>query len=339
MMTGGGLSAAGHVDIRHGHATCAPGAANPAGLSMFKTCQMQIGSMTKAQQRPLVQEFRLLATPVVVFLLLFLGFPAIVNLIYSVSDVSFETLRQPELSGFKNFAAVWSDAAFWQASWFSFRFGLLTAVLECALGLFLAIFLSPLIERRSWLMAILMLPLMVAPALVGLMYRLVLHEFVGPVPYYLWTYFGASLSFLGPGSAFWTLVVVETLQWTPFALLLFYMAYQAIPSEIAEASAMDGARSHHRLWYIELPLMLPTIVVALLIRFIDGFRVFDNVYVLTGSGPGGSTASLSIYIYEAFFKQGAIGKAVAASVILFVVSFAVLYGLNFIASRRKGASR
>lgn len=295
--------------------------------------------MTKAQQRPLVREFRLLATPVVVFLLVFLGFPAIVNLIYSVSDVSFETLRQPELSGFKNFVAVWSDSAFWQASWFSFRFGLLTAVLECGLGLFLAIFLSPLIERRSWLMAILMLPLMVAPALVGLMYRLVLHEFVGPVPYYLWTYFGASLSFLGPGSAFWTLVVVETLQWTPFALLLFYMAYQAIPSEIAEASAMDGAKGHHRLWYIELPLMLPTIVVALLIRFIDGFRVFDNVYVLTGSGPGGSTASLSIYIYEAFFKQGAIGKAVAASVILFVVSFAVLYGLNFIASRRKGATR
>ncbi|OCP15780.1 MULTISPECIES: sugar ABC transporter permease [unclassified Ensifer] len=295
--------------------------------------------MTKAQQRPLIQEFRLLATPVVLFLLVFLGFPAIVNLIYSVSDVSFETLRQPELSGFGNFAAVWSDSAFWQASWFSFRFGLLTAVLECTLGLFLAIFLSPLIERRSWLMAILMLPLMVAPALVGLMYRLVLHEFVGPVPYYLWTYFGASLSFLGPGSAFWTLVVVETLQWTPFALLLFYMAYQAIPSEIAEASAMDGAKSHHRLWYIELPLMLPTIVVALLIRFIDGFRVFDNVYVLTGSGPGGSTASLSIYIYEAFFKQGAIGKAVAASVILFVVSFAVLYGLNFIASRRKGAIR
>ncbi|NOV20329.1 sugar ABC transporter permease [Ensifer adhaerens] len=295
--------------------------------------------MTKASQRPLVQEFKLLATPVVLFLLVFLGFPAIVNLIYSVSDVSFETLRQPELSGFENFVAVWSDSAFWQASWFSFRFGLLTAVLECALGLFFAIFLSPLIERRSWLMAILMLPLMVAPALVGLMYRLVVHEFVGPVPYYLWTYFGASLSFLGPGSAFWTLVVVETLQWTPFALLLFYMAYQAIPSEIAEASAMDGAKSHHRLWYIELPLMLPTIVVALLIRFIDGFRVFDNVYVLTGSGPGGSTASLSIYIYEAFFKQGAIGKAVAASVILFVVSFAVLYGLNFIASRRKGATR
>ncbi|MBD9650465.1 sugar ABC transporter permease [Ensifer sp. ENS09] len=295
--------------------------------------------MTIARPQSNAPEFRLLATPLVLFLLVFLGFPALVNLIYSVSEVSFETLREPAFTGFKNFLSVWNDAAFWQASWFSLRFGLLTAILECLFGLFLAIFLSPLIEKRSWLMAILMLPLMVAPALVGLMYRLVLHEFVGPVPYYLWTYFGASISFLGPGSAFWTLVVVETLQWTPFTLLLFYMAYQAIPSEIAEASAMDGARSLQRLWFIELPMMGPTIAAALLIRFIDGFRVFDNVYVLTGSGPGGSTASLSIYIYEAFFKQGAIGKAVAASVVLFIASFAVLYGLNALASRRKGAKR
>ncbi|HEV7320490.1 MAG TPA: sugar ABC transporter permease [Ensifer sp.] len=295
--------------------------------------------MTALTHRSPVSEFRLLTIPLVAFLLVFLGFPAIVNLVYSVSEVSFETLRSPTISGLGNFAAVWNDSGFWRASWFSFRFGLLTAILECGLGLFLAVFLAPLLERRSWLMAILMLPLMVAPALVGLMYRLVLHEFAGPVPYYLWAWFGASLSFLGPGSAFWTLVVVETLQWTPFAFLLFYMAYQAIPREIIEASAMDGAHYRHRLWYIELPLMAPTIVVALLIRFIDGFRVFDNVYVLTGSGPGGSTASLSIYIYEAFFKQGAIGKAVAASVILFVVSFAVLYGLNAIAARRKGAAR
>lgn len=294
--------------------------------------------MTTTSPSARTPEFRLLATPLVLFLLVFLGFPAIVNLVYSVSQVSFETLRSPQLSGFSNFAAVWNDTAFWRSVWFSLRFGVLTALLECGLGLFLAIFLSPLIVKRSWLLAILMLPLMVAPALVGLMYRLVLHEFVGPVPHYLWIWFGTGVSFLGPGSAFWTLVAVETLQWTPFALLLFYMAYQAIPTDIGEAAAIDGAGPLRRLWRIELPLMAPTIVAALLIRFIDGFRVFDNVYVLTGSGPGGATASLSIYIYEAFFKQGAIGKAVAASVLLFAASFAVLYGLNALATRRKGAT-
>jgi multiple sugar transport system permease protein len=78
--------------------------------------------------------------------------------------------------------------------------------------------------------------------------------------------------------------------------------------------------------------------VAFFVRFIDGFRVFDNVYTLTGSGAGGSTTSLSIYIYQAFFKQGAIGKAVAASVVLFVASFAVLYAINWLAGRKRSAA-
>lgn len=282
-------------------------------------------------------EWAILTTPLVAFLLLFLGFPALVNLYYSVSSVSFETLRAPVLSGFGNYLAVLWDASFWRANWFSLRFGIFTALTECGIGLFLAIFLSPLLAKRSWLIAPLMLPLMVAPAMVGLMYRLVLHEFAGPIPYYLYEWFGWTPAFLDVGSAFWTLAVVETLQWTPFAFLLFYMAYQAVPEEVRQAAALDGATGWQTLWSIDLPLMGPTIVIAFFVRFIDGFRVFDNVYTLTGSGPGGSTTSLSIYIYEAFFKQGAIGKAVAASVVLFVASFTVLWGLNWVANRRRRA--
>jgi len=281
-------------------------------------------------------EWKLLTTPLVGFLLLFLGFPALVNLLYSVSTVTFETLRSPTISGFGNYFVVLGDPEFWQASWFSLRFGALTAVVQCLVGLTLAIFLSPLLEKRSGLMAPLMLPLMVAPAMVGLMYRLVLHEFVGPVPHYLYAWFGDSPAFLNVQNAFWTLSVVETLQWTPFAFLLFYMAYQAIPGDVREAAAIDGASPWQILTTIELPLMRPTIVLALFVRFIDGFRVFDNVYTLTGSGPGGSTTSLSIYVYQAFFKQGAIGKAVAASVVLFVASFAMLYAINWLAGRKRG---
>ncbi|RDJ06727.1 carbohydrate ABC transporter permease [Rhizobium grahamii] len=280
-------------------------------------------------------EGRAYLTPLVAFLLLFLGFPSLVNLIYSVSTVSFENLRSPSLTGLGNYTSVLADREFWQAVSFSMRFGTLTALLECLMGLFLAIFLAPLLARRSFLMAPLMLPLMVAPAMVGLMYRLVLHEFAGPVPYYLFLWFGDSPAFLDVTNAFRTLVVVETLQWTPFAFLLFYMAYGAIPLDVREAAALDGAPWYKILWWIELPLMAPTLVIAFFIRFIDGFRVFDNVYALTGSGAGGSTTSLSIYIYQAFFKQGAIGKAVAASVVLFIASLAVLYGLNWLAGRRR----
>ncbi|WMT92765.1 sugar ABC transporter permease [Pelagibacterium sp. H642] len=279
-------------------------------------------------------EWGVLTAPMVGFLLLFLGFPALVNIVYSLSSVSFQTLRAPELSGFSNYLAVLADSDFWRSIWFSLRFGIITALAECLIGFFLAIFLAPLFEKRSWLLAIIMLPLMVAPALVGLMYRLVLHEFVGPVPHYLWAWFSSAPAFLNVANAFWTLVVIETLQWTPFAFLLFYMAYRAIPLDIREAAQMDGSSGWDTLWRIEIPLMAPTIAIAIFIRFIDGFRVFDNVYVLTGSGPGGSTRSLSIYIYEAFFRQGEIGPAVAASVLLFIASFAVLFFINQGLARR-----
>lgn len=277
---------------------------------------------TTPQQR----EGRLLLAPLVAFLLLFLSFPALVDIVYALSDVSFQTMRAPELVGFRNFGAVLVDPEFWSACWFSLRFGALTAVIECLLGLGLAIFLSPIVSRHGWTTAVLMLPMMVAPSMVGLMYRLVLHEFAGPLPYYLTLWFGTSPAFLDASHAFWTLVVVEVLQWTPFAFLLFHVAYISIPSEIREAAAMDKARPWQILWRIELPMMKATIAIALGIRFIDGFRVFDNVFALTGAGAGGSTMSLSIYIYQSFFKGGQIGQAVAASALLFLASLVVLYG-------------
>ncbi len=275
-------------------------------------------------------ENAILTAPLVLFLLALLGFPTVLDVIYSLSDVSFETLRAPTFTGLDNFRAVLADPDFWQATWFSLKFAVLTSVAECVLGLALAIYFSPILRRAPWMLAILIMPMIIAPAMMGLMYRLVLHEFIGPLPNYLYNWFGVSYGFLTAQNVFKTIFVIETLQWTPFALLLFHMAYESIPEDIREAASVDGTRGWRLLTRIELPLMLPTLGVALFIRFIDGFRVFDNIWTLTGTGPGGSTTSLSIYIYVAFFRSGEIGQAIAASMILFAAAFLVL----FVAARR-----
>ena len=275
----------------------------------------------------------ILIAPVAVFLLMMLAIPFVVDLLYSVSRVTFETLRSPSYLGLANFASVVRDRAFWGAMLFSLRFALLTTLAQVAIGIFLAVFLAPLLSKRPWLIAILMLPMMAAPALVGLMYRLILHEFVGVLPYYFYLFFNDSPSFLGPRNAFWTLVAVETLQWTPFGLLILYSTYQSIPVEIRESAAIDGAGPWRRLIAIELPWMRPTILLVTFIRFIDSFRVFDNVYTLSGPGAGGGTTTMSIYIYVAFFRRDDIGVAVAASLILLVLSFVVLAGLLRLARR------
>ena len=266
----------------------------------------------------------LMIAPLTALLLVLLAVPLAVDCVYAVSRVTFETLRAPSVVGLHNFAVVLRDREFWGAMWFSLRFAVLVTAAEMALALTLAIFLAPLLARFAWLMAPLLLPMMVAPALVGLMYRLVLHEFVGAVPYYFVLLTGDSPSFLGPDTAFWTLVGIETLQWTPFALLILYTAYQTIPQEVREAAALDGPGVWQMLRFVELPLMRPTILAVGFIRFIDSFRVFDNVYTLTGAGAGGNTTTISIYIYEAFFRRNDIGVAVAASMVLLALAFAML---------------
>ena len=276
----------------------------------------------------------ILIAPVTVFLLVMLAVPFLVDLLYSVSRVTFETLRSPSYLGLANFLTVIRDRAFWGAMLFSLRFALLTTIAQVAIGIFLAVYLAPLLSKRAWLMAFLMLPMMAAPSLVGLMYRLILHEFVGVLPYYFYLFFNDSPSFLGPRNAFWTLVAVETLQWTPFGLLILYSTYQSIPLEIRESAAIDGAGPWRRLIAIELPWMRPTILLVTFIRFIDSFRVFDNVYTLSGPGAGGDTTTMSIYIYEAFFRRDDIGVAVAASLILLLISFVVLASLLRLSRRR-----
>lgn len=285
-------------------------------------------------QRRDAKEGTALIAPLTLFLIALLGFPLAADLVYSISDTSFVTIRSPQISGFGNYAKAISDPEFWSAAWFSLRFGLIVSLLQTGAGLFLAIFLAPLLNVRPWLMAFLMLPMMVAPALVGLMYRLILHEFVGPVPYYLLLWTGDFPAFLSGEHAFRTLVTVETLQWTPFALLILHTAYSAIPSEIREAAELDGASPIKRLFHIDLPLMIPAIGVTFFIRFIDSFRVFDNIYTLVGPGAGGSTTSMSIYVYQAFFKIGDIGLAVAASMLLLAASFVVLSAITALTRRR-----
>lgn len=270
------------------------------------------------------RENAILATPLVGFLLLILGFPIVLSLVYGFSQTTFTTLSSPEFNGLENFRTVLNDPSFWQAAWFSLRFAVITAVLQCAVGLALAVYLAPLIRRHGWMVAVLIVPMIVAPAMMGLMYRLVLHEFAGPVPHYMYQWFGWSPAFLNLSNVFRTVVVAETLQWMPFAFLLFLTAYTAIPQDMREAASVDGTKPWRMFWKIELPMLMPTVFVALFIRFIDGFRVFDNIYTLVGAGPGGSTTSMSIYIYEAFLRQGAIGKAMAAAILLFTAAFVLL---------------
>lgn len=265
----------------------------------------------------------ILIAPLVLFVVAMLGYPFVANIIYSLSDVSFQTLRTPKLEGFNNYLETLRDGAFWSALWFSLRFAIIVTVVEVLLGLGLALLLEPLLSKRRFLLAFLLLPMMISPALMGVMYRLILNDFVGIIPQYL-KLLNIRISLLAPDWILFTLILIEVLQWTPFAFLILFTSLQALPGELTEAAKIDGARGSQILRFITLPMMLPAIAITSFIRFIDSFRVFDHIYVLTGGGPGTLTTSISIYIYKNFFQQERLGEAVAASILLLVMSLVPL---------------
>ncbi len=265
-----------------------------------------------------------LLAPLALFVLLWLGFPLIANIGYSLSDVSFRTLGDPRFAGLENFRAAFGSAEFWSALWFSARFAAITTVAEVAIALGLAIAFRPLLEKRRFLIAVLIVPLMISPALMGVMYRLMLNEFVGVVPQYL-AQLGLYPNLLGPDWIVATVMTIEILQWTPFAFLLLLTALGSIPDDLLDAAWVDGAGRAARLRRIVLPLLMPAIALVAFIRFIDGFRVFDHIYVMTGGGPGTLTTSASIFIYRAFFQQEALGFAIACSLVLMLLSLLLLW--------------
>lgn len=281
-----------------------------------------------AGARPLHAQNRrdgnLLLAGLALFIAAMLGFPALANLWYSVSDVTFQTVGSASFIGLTNFLTQLGSAKLWQALGFSFQFAIIATVLETGLALGLVLILHPLLRERPWLTAFLMLPMMVSPALMGVMYRLILNEFVGVVPQYL-DLLGFYVNFLGPENIYTTVVAIEVLQWTPFAFLILLTARQAIAAEIEEAAHVDGAVGLAKVRLIDLPMMLPALAIVVFIRFIDSFRVFDHIFVLTGGGPGNKTTSISIYIYKLFFNQNVLGEAVAVSILLLLMALAVLF--------------
>ncbi|MEP0324908.1 carbohydrate ABC transporter permease [Bauldia litoralis] len=268
-----------------------------------------------------------------IFLALMLGFPTVANLWYSFSNVSIYDLTGTAFVGLANYAEAVTNPNLWDALGFSLKFAVICTVLEVALGLAMVFILHPILTKRPWLTGLLMLPMMVSPALMGVMYRLILNEFTGVVPAYLYM-MGLPINLLGRNWIYETVIAIEVLQWTPFAFLIMLTARQSMAGELEEAAAVDGATGAKFGRLIVMPVIMPSIIIVSFIRFIDSFRVFDHIFVLTGGGPGNETTSISIYIYKLFFTHSKIGEAVAVSVMLLIASMALLYSALRLAVRR-----
>lgn len=227
--------------------------------------------------------------------------------------------------GLANYARMISDPDVWESIWVTFRFGFWTITLEMILGVSLALMLEKPIRGAAVFRTIFILPLMVSPVVVGLIWRYLFDARVGWINYYLGVWFGIEPQvWLGDAElAFFAIVFTDIWQWTPFIFIIVIAGLQALPSEVLEAARIDGANWWQQIFLVKLPMISSILLIALLMRLIDVFRALEVMFIMTGGGPGRATELLSLHIYNRAFDAQLLGYASAIAVLLIVIVFAL----------------
>ncbi len=271
--------------------------------------------------------FMLFSLPAILYVLAWRIAPAMYTAWLSLTRYNIVYDNQPSWNHLENYGRILSDGGFWAAVRLSVEFALVATAIELIVGSAAAIFFDSDPPGRNLLLGVFLLPMIMAPVVVGTAWSTLFDRSVGPIPYFLDILHGPRIQWLAtPQSAFFGLVIADAWEWTPLICLLMFSALQTVPREHVEAARADGAAGPQLLWYITLPQLTGTIAVAAGLRLMDAFLEFDKVFVMTGGGPGTSTQFISMYVYKQAFQFYNLGYASTVIVTLLVL-LAVGYGL------------
>ncbi|MFG5379963.1 carbohydrate ABC transporter permease [Yoonia sp. R2-816] len=250
-----------------------------------------------------------------------LVYPVMQALYLSFYDWTIGTpLEDAPYVGIRHYIRMMGDENVRESLWVTLRFGFWTITIEMFLGISLALLLEKPIRGASVFRTIFILPLMVSPVVVGLVWRYLYDARIGWINYYLGQMGIDPQVWLGdPDLAFMAIVITDIWQWTPFIFIIVIAGLQALPSEVLEASKIDGSNWWQHILFVKLPMIKSILIIALLMRLIDVFRSLEVMFIMTGGGPGRATELLSLHIYNRAFSTQQLGYASAISVLLIVL--------------------
>ena len=293
------------VVSREGGASADDSAARSTGWSYDRKRQLFLAAM---------------ATPALLYVLAIAVGPMVQGFLYSFDSYNLIRPGSRHFVGLDNYIALWRDPTARQAliNTFVFTFGAVT--LEFVLGLGIAL----LLWRDDWFnrvaLGLLLIPATVTPLVVGLVFKALLNPEYGLLGYPL-----AELGLSGPRGllaepqrALATLIAIDAWEWTPLMALILLAGLKSLRTDILEAASVDGATGSQRLQHIILPLLLPAAFLALILRMMDAFRVFDIIFVTTSGGPADATNTLMIYGVKQGLEFFNIGAASAVSTVIVV---------------------
>ena len=274
----------------------------------------------RPRRRSLSFEAKMLA-PALAVLAAISIFPFIYIILMSLSRVGLIGGISLEWAGLDNWTRLFTDGAVW-GSWLrSVVFFVLTVGLEMALGVTVALAINELIRGRSLLTSLMLLPMFMAPVIVGLLGRFLTDSTYGLYAWFLRETHIYSGDILGSTkSAFLAVTLMDVWEWTPLIALIVLAGLTSVPKTVLEAAAMDGASYFKRLRFIVLPMIAGVLIVALLIRSMDAIRYFDIITNTTNGGPADATKIVPIRLYETAFRFFDLGYAAAIGLSMLVVT-------------------
>jgi len=233
--------------------------------------------------------------------------------------------RDVEWVGLRNFERILTDSDIWMNMQTTAHFLFLTLFFQVLIGFFLAWLINKNFRGNPFWTTIIVLPMMLSPAVVGNFWTFLYQPQIGLINYLVELVTGvpaSSFSMLGPGGlAPWAIVIVDTWMWTPFVMLICLAGLRSIPEYIYEAAEIDRASKWRQFWTITVPMVLPFLMLAVLFRGIENFKMFDMVVLLTGGGPGNETLLASIDLKREAFEKWRTGISSAYALVLFVTVF------------------
>ncbi|RLG63118.1 hypothetical protein DRO02_07205 [archaeon] len=262
----------------------------------------------------------LLVLPATIILFSVTLFPTIFAYYMSVHRMTLQHFWNAPFVGLENYFRVLSLSDFWYSLKFSLLYTVVVTSIEITLGFFMAVYFDRPLKGRKALISIIMLPMAIAPALFGILMKLMFNDVAGLIPYILKNLFKMEVGFFSNfNSAFLTLAFIDIVQWTPFVFIILYAAVQALPRAPIDAAIVDGASRWQLIRHIIIPLLKPTILIVTVFRVMDALKTFDTINVITGGGPGNLTMTLSILVYKLAYTRGDFGLSAAATIIYFLI--------------------
>ena len=254
--------------------------------------------------------------PAALFIILMMAFPVVYTIWVSLTDWSMTSSGSAQFVGLKNYIALFSDPRFFNSVKLTLYFTILAVGVETVLGVGIALILNREFKGKNLAKGLLLLPMVATPVASGLAWTLFYEPTIGLGNY--------ALQLLGLPASKWlasntsvipALAIVDIWEWTPMVTLIVLAGLAALPHDPYEAAMVDGANNWQVFRYITLPLLSPTILVAVVLRGIDAFKTFDIIYTMTAGGPGFASETLNIYAYNlgfGYFKFGAASSALVA---------------------------